>query len=61
MKVMASFFLRAKHWQMFLLLFGLMSISQVAAEPIHEAKPGYLLSVSSNSLSMARNFAGSRT
>jgi glucan phosphoethanolaminetransferase (alkaline phosphatase superfamily) len=30
MNVIASFFLRAKHWQMFLLLFGLMFISQVA-------------------------------
>jgi hypothetical protein len=30
MHVIASLFLRAKHWQMFLLLFGLMFISQVA-------------------------------
>lgn len=30
MNVIASLFLRAKHWQIFLLLFGLMFISQVA-------------------------------
>lgn len=30
MNLIASFFLRAKHWQMFLLLFGLLFISKVA-------------------------------
>ena len=30
MNVIASFFLRAKHWQIFLLLFGLMFVGQIA-------------------------------